>query len=172
MVRLTLKSQANRSVYGKLVVGSGKPSLRVKGESGEPDVIRFEILRPGFDNRWCTMRTNEKLSRLHHAYAAVTKWPVIAALSGKSGIDPHRPSTCANLRPRNALATCYMSKFRAYNGPPSAEHLVSEGILRLIADSGEFRVGGVPWLKPDEFKVVGALPRVVFALTTTAPSAN
>jgi hypothetical protein len=70
----------------------------------------------------------------------------------------HKPSATLRLsEPETGYGAdaCYMRQFGACDGKVTGEHLVSETILRLIARDEIFRVGGLPWIEPDEFRSVG-----------------
>jgi hypothetical protein len=46
-------------------------------------------------------------------------------------------------------------EFPACDGILSGEHMISESVMRLLANEGEFTIGGTPWLAKGEFKPVG-----------------
>jgi hypothetical protein len=50
---------------------------------------------------------------------------------------------------------CYMKELLACEGVVSAEHLISESVIRLLAGDGEFTIGGTPWLAEGEVRTVG-----------------
>ncbi|WP_456815613.1 hypothetical protein [Bradyrhizobium sp. USDA 4508] len=40
--------------------------------------------------------------------------------------------------------------------PISGEHIISESVIRVLKGDGEFSVAGLPWLAPDETKILAA----------------
>lgn len=39
-------------------------------------------------------------------------------------------------------------------GPISGEHIISESVIRVLMGDGDFSVGGLPWLAPDEERIL------------------
>jgi len=59
------------------------------------------------------------------------------------------------LPPSEANAKCYMRELGSCDGPISGEHLISESIIHLLAQDGNFTVSGLPWIPNGEFKAIG-----------------
>jgi hypothetical protein len=59
------------------------------------------------------------------------------------------------LSKRGAQEKCYLAELASCDGVISGEHLISESVMRILADDGEFTIGGTPWLPKGEFKSVG-----------------
>ncbi|MCP3446180.1 hypothetical protein [Bradyrhizobium sp. CCGUVB14] len=52
------------------------------------------------------------------------------------------------------MAKCYMRDLGSCVAPISGEHIISESVIRVLMGDGEFSVGGLPWLAPDEEKIL------------------
>ena len=69
----------------------------------------------------------------------------------------HKPSSVLGLRvlpQASSVAKCYMRDLGSCVGPISGEHIISESVIRVLMGDGDFSVGGLPWLPPDEEKIL------------------
>jgi hypothetical protein len=70
----------------------------------------------------------------------------------------HKPATrlgLSELPETGSVAHCYMGELNSCEGGISREHLISESIMKLLADEGEFTISGLPWMPKGEFKTIG-----------------
>ncbi len=89
-------------------------------------------------------------------------------LSGRRAVDCcltskpveywHKSSAQLSLRAEyagNSQTDCYMAELKSCDGAMSKEHLVSESVLKVLADGGDIKVGGLPWLEEGKLKAIG-----------------
>jgi hypothetical protein len=70
----------------------------------------------------------------------------------------HKPTSNLGLKaidPAETVERCYMRELASCSGGISGEHLISEAIIRLLADEGHFTVSGLPWIPQGEFRAIG-----------------
>lgn len=94
-------------------------------------------------------------ARARHAKNAESPCPCGAGLRGgdccyRSGVWHKSPAVVAlrALPKACSVAKCYMAELGSCQGPISGEHLISESIIWLLKDKGDFTVSGLPWLEP------------------------
>ncbi len=58
------------------------------------------------------------------------------------------------LPPGTTVAKCYMRELGSCEGGISREHLISEGVIRILKSEGDFSVSGLPWLEAGETKIL------------------
>jgi hypothetical protein len=76
-----------------------------------------------------------------------------------NGKDWHKPAATLGLRslpPSSSVAKCYMKELGSCVAPISGEHIISESVIRVLKGDGEFSVAGLPWLAPDETKILAS----------------
>ncbi|UGY16865.1 hypothetical protein HAP48_0004935 [Bradyrhizobium septentrionale] len=72
-----------------------------------------------------------------------------------NGKEWHKPAATLGLKtlPRSSsVPKCYMKELGSCVAPISGEHIISESVIRVLMGDGEFSIGGLPWLAPDERK--------------------
>lgn len=52
------------------------------------------------------------------------------------------------MKPGGALSKCYMASLNSCGNRISGEHLISEGVIKVLQGDGSFTVSGLPWLAP------------------------
>jgi hypothetical protein len=70
-------------------------------------------------------------------------WQKAAAVLGLKGLPPAA-----------TVERCYMKELGSCVGPISAEHLISESVIRVLMADGDFSISGVPWLEAGEEKIL------------------
>lgn len=71
----------------------------------------------------------------------------------------HKPPAILGLRalpPGRSVTKCYMRELGSCQGGISREHLISESIILLLKDDGDFTVSGLPWIEPGVEKSISA----------------
>jgi hypothetical protein len=74
-----------------------------------------------------------------------------------NGKDWHKPAAVLGLKslpPASKVEKCYMKELGSCVGPISAEHIISESVIRVLMADGDFSVSGLPWLAPGEEKLL------------------
>jgi hypothetical protein len=80
-----------------------------------------------------------------------------ARLGCFTGREWHKPATTlglTSLPPSSSVAKCYMKELGSCVAPISGEHIISESVIRVLMGDGEFSIAGLPWLTPDEEKIL------------------
>lgn len=54
----------------------------------------------------------------------------------------------------SSVEKCYMKELGSCVGPISGEHIISEAVIHVLKADGDFSVSGLPWLAPDETKIL------------------
>lgn len=81
----------------------------------------------------------------------------VARLCCFNGKEWHKPACTLgpkSLPPSSSVAKCYMKELGSCVAPISGEHIISESVIRVLMGDGEFSIGGLPWLAPDEEKIL------------------
>jgi hypothetical protein len=69
----------------------------------------------------------------------------------------HKPAAVLGLKglpPAATVERCYMKELGSCDGPISAEHLISESVIRVLMADGDFSISGQPWLDAGEEKIL------------------
>ena len=69
----------------------------------------------------------------------------------------HKPPAILGLKtlpPAGRVERCYMKELGSCVAPISAEHLISESVIRVLMADGDFSISGLPWLEAGEEKIL------------------